>query len=449
MRKLLAIWVAKLLICAGKVAGKKSSSTPGGIALKICPDLLKKLSQQIPSKHIVAVCGTNGKTTTNNLIYSMLTADGKKVVCNNVGANMIMGVTTAFIDATTIFGKVKADYATIEIDEVSTRHVFKQMKPGFMIVTNFFRDQLDRYGEVDITMSAVREALDMCPDTELILNGDDPLVTWFGKGRKCHFYGVSEKVLEDEGDEIKEGRFCKECGQVLNYDYYHYSQLGSYHCPDCGFARPQPEFEAKNVSLEKGIEFDLNDTHINVNYRGYYNIYNILASYGATTLMGIPSENINKVLGDYKPQVGRMESFTIGNKNVILNLSKNPAGFNQAIASLLEDGRSKDMLFVINDNAPDGCDITWIWDVDYERMLGKVNSFGASGLRYHDLIVRYKYGGFDMDKVTGYDSVEKAVKDMLKTDTDVLYVLVSYTALFATQELLKKLEQDGKGGNAQ
>ncbi|MDD4689737.1 MAG: MurT ligase domain-containing protein [Eubacteriales bacterium] len=446
MRKLLAIWVAKVLMVAGKIAGKNGSSVPGGIALKICPDILQKLSQQIPSKNIVAVCGTNGKTTTNNLIYSILTSQGKKVVCNNVGSNMVMGVTTAFIKCADIFGRVKADYATLEIDEVSTRHVFKQMKPGFMIVTNFFRDQLDRYGEVDITMSAMREALDMTHDTKLILNGDDPLVTWFGTGRECYFYGIGEEVLEQNTEEIREGRFCKVCGSVLEYEYYHYSQLGKYTCPECGFAHPQVDFEATNVNVQNGIAFDVNGNRIKVNYRGFYNIYNILAAYGATTLMGINNEDINKVLGAYKPQAGRMESFSIG-KDVILNLSKNTAGFNQAIAAMLEDTRKKDMLFVINDNAPDGCDITWIWDVDYESMQGNVENLGASGKRYKDLVLRYKYGGFDMSNVKGYDSIEQAIKDMLKTDSEVLYVLVSYTALFGTQEILKKLESEAKGAD--
>lgn len=446
MRKLLAIWITKILIIIGKAAGKKGSSTPGAVALKICPDIIRRLSSQIPSEHIAAVCGTNGKTTTNNLLYSMITSRGKKAVCNNVGANMIMGVATAFIDAADIFGRIKADYAAIEIDEVSAQHVFRQLKPGYMIITNFFRDQLDRYGEIDITMNAVKKALDMHPDIQLILNADDPLVAWFGKGHKCRFYGVGEKVLDEPCAEIKEGRFCKECGSELEYEYYHYSQLGKYRCNSCGFKRPDAEFEATDVNLEHGIAFTVNNTRINVNYRGYYNIYNILAAYAAARLMGIDTGDINRVLAGYKPQIGRMESFHIG-KEVVFNLSKNPAGFNQAITTMLEDPREKDMLFVLNDNAQDGRDISWIWDVDFERMMGRIEKYGAAGIRHNDLMVRYKYGGFDMGKITEYTSVEQGIKDMLRTDTPVLYVLVNYTALFSTQNILKRLEEEAKGAD--
>ncbi len=446
LRKLLAIWITKILIIIGKIAGKKGSSTPGAVALKICPDIIKRLSSQIPSEHIVAVCGTNGKTTTNNLLYSMITSEGKKAVCNNVGANMIMGVATAFVDSANIFGKIKAEYAAIEIDEVSAQHVFKQLKPGYMIITNFFRDQLDRYGEIDITMNAVKKALDMHPDIQLVLNADDPLVAWFGKGHKCHFYGVGEKVLGEECAEIKEGRFCKECGNELEYEYYHYSQLGKYRCSKCGFQRPRAEFEASDVRLEKGIEFTVNNTRISVNYRGYYNIYNILAAYGAAKLMGIKTDNINRVLGAYKPQIGRMESFYIG-KDVVFNLSKNPAGFNQAITTMLEDPRKKDMLFVLNDNAQDGRDISWIWDVDFERMKGRMANCGSAGIRHNDLMVRYKYGGFDVSSIKEFGSVEQGIREMLKTDSPVLYVLVNYTALFSTQNILKRLEEEAKGAD--
>ena len=179
MRLILAIIATKVLIIIGKLMGKKSSSTPGAIAQKICPDIITKLSKQV-KKDIIAVCGTNGKTTTNNLIYSSLTGAGYKVVCNNVGANMIDGVATAFASMANVFGKLDADYACIEIDELSTVKVFKVMKPDYMVLTNLFRDQLDRYGEIDITIEALKKAVSLAGDVTLVLNADDPLVTSFG-----------------------------------------------------------------------------------------------------------------------------------------------------------------------------------------------------------------------------------------------------------------------------
>lgn len=442
MRKLLAIWVTKLAIIAGKVGGKKGSSTPGKLALKIYPNILYDLAKQVPQEHIVAVCGTNGKTTTNNLLYSMLKASGKRVVCNNIGANMLEGVTTAFVDAADIWGRIKADYAAIEIDEVSAVRVFRFLKPKYMVITNFFRDQLDRYGEIDITMNALKKAVEMVPDMELIINCDDPLVYWFGKDRTHHCFGVSEQVLPVGGVEVKEGRFCKDCGAELSYQYYHYSQLGDYRCPHCGFERPEPEFNATGVQLENGIDFYLEKHHIHVDYRGFYNIYNILGAYSAARLLEMDLFGINRVLGNYKSQIGRMEQFEIG-KPVVFNLSKNPAGFNQAISTMLEDKRSKDMIFVINDNAQDGKDISWIWDVDFERVGKGIKNYGAAGIRHHDVMVRLKYADFDMANVHEFSEVEEAVKTLLKTDSEVLYVLVNYTALFSTQDILKRLEGQG------
>lgn len=444
MRKILAIWITKILIFAGKIAGKKGSSTPGKFALKICPDILKILSDGVREK-IIVVCGTNGKTTTNNVLNSLILSSGKNVVCNNVGANMLMGVTTAFVDHCNIFGKFDADYACIEIDEISTVKVFEFLKPDVIVITNLFRDQLDRYGEIDITLDYLSRAVSMCDDVSLVLNADDPLVTAFGKKteKKCFYFGVGQ----DMGislNETKEGRFCMFCGDELKYEYYHYSQLGKYFCENCGFSRPDVNFEAVNVNLDKGMEFDVSDTHIRVKYRGFYNIYNILAAVSVTKVIDLPIPDYNGVLSEYKPQIGRMQEFNINGKQVIFNLSKNPAGFNQAISTILCDKRKKNIVTVINDNAQDGKDISWIWDVDFERLNdANVNMFYASGIRHNDVFVRFKYA--EMINITDICNVKEAISKALSEDGDVLYVLVNYTALFDTENILKDLEVKSNG----
>jgi len=438
MRKLLAIWITKLLITAGKLGGKKGSSTPGRFALLICPDILKYLSSQI-KENIVVVCGTNGKTTTNNLLYSVLLSQGKSVVCNNVGANMLEGVTTAFVNSANIWGRINADYASIEIDEISTVKVFEHFLPDYMIITNLFRDQLDRYGEIDITIEYLTKSLAMSKNTTLILNADDPLVVALGKkcGNKAVYFGVSEDVGISL-NETKEGRFCSFCGNELTYNYYHYSQLGDYVCSKCGFQRPEVSYAATNVNIESGICFDVDNRNICVNYRGFYNIYNILAAYSVCSVFNLNLDNLNKTLSNYKPQIGRMESFYIG-KQVIFNLSKNPAGFNQAISTVKSDGRTKDVVVVINDNAQDGKDISWIWDVDFERLKDvNVNTFTASGIRHNDVCVRFKYA--DFENFEDISDVKTAIIEALKSNAEVLYVLVNYTALFSTQDILKELE---------
>ncbi|MBQ6907980.1 MAG: Mur ligase family protein [Clostridia bacterium] len=439
MKKLLAVWMTKFLIFFGKLAGKKGSSTPGEFALKIYPNILKDLSKQV-RKDIIAVCGTNGKTTTNNILNSIIKSSGNKTVCNNVGANMLPGVVTAFISSCSLLGRLDADYACIEIDEISAAKVFEHFKPSYIVFTNFFRDQLDRYGEIDIILGFLKNAVNMCDDTKLIINGDDPLVSAFAikSGKTFYSFGVGQDVgiaLK----ETKEGRFCLLCGEELKYKYYHYSQLGDYECTKCGFKRPDINFEAKNVNLDNGIVFDVNGKHFDVKYRGFYNIYNILAAYSTAKTAGISTDKIDKVLNEYKPQIGRMQEFNIKGKQVIFNLSKNPAGFNQAISTVICDKRKKSIVTVINDRGQDGKDISWIWDVDFERFSdANIKELYASGIRHNDVSVRFKYAGFDNFCDVG--DVKEAIIKGVEDESDVLYVLVNYTALFSTETILKGME---------
>ena len=441
IRNIMAVIACKLLIFAGKCMGKKGSSTPGKIAMKISPGLLKHLASQVKGP-VVMVCGTNGKTTTNNLLYSLFTDRGLKVVCNNVGANMLPGVACAFISKSTLFGKLDADCAAIECDEASLRRIIPHVKPDKIVITNLFRDQLDRYGEIDITIDLLNEAIDKLYDVQLILNGDDPLCAQFGKNKNAVYYGVDEDC-NISVRETKEGRFCLNCGNELSYNYYHYSQLGDYYCTKCGFKRPILDYAAKEVDLSGNISFNLHCgsdiVPININYHGFYNIYNILASVAAFNQCGYGLENINAVFEKYKPQIGRMEPFKINGKTVILNLSKNPAGFNQAIATLISDKRRKDVMIVLNDNAQDGRDVSWIWDVDYEKLKNaNVSSLTASGIRKYDMAVRLKYAGFEDFEIK--DNNSDTLKSVASKDGDVCYVLINYTALFDTQNNLKALE---------
>ncbi|MBQ4528844.1 MAG: DUF1727 domain-containing protein [Clostridia bacterium] len=414
--------------------------------MKISPTLLKDLSSQLKGP-IIMVCGTNGKTTTNNLIYSLMNAKGKSVVCNNVGANMLPGVASAFINMSSLFGKLKADCASIECDEASLRRVVPHVSPTMIVVTNMFRDQLDRYGEIEMTLGYLNEAIEKVPDVTLVLNGDDPVTMQLAKGRKFVTYGVDENCNVSVR-ESKEGKFCLCCGRELSYNYYHYSQLGDYYCKNCGFKRPRLDYFAKNINMDDGIKFDINgkiETTLSVNYRGFYNIYNILASVCVLCECKESYVGINSVFDEYKPQIGRMEAFCIGGKTTVLNLAKNPAGFNQAIATVLTDKRSKDILIAINDMPSDGKDISWIWDVDFERLAeGNVNKIYVSGMRKHDLAVRLKYGGFKNVSVVG--SERDDLKKIISDDGEICYMLVNYTVLFATQANLKALSTLSEGG---
>ncbi len=445
MRKLLAIWAGKLFSIAGRLIGKKSSSSPGEYALRICPDLIRNMNKYV-KKGIIVTCGTNGKTTTNNLMCSALEAKGYKVLCNRLGANMLNGIATAFLQEADLLGRVSVDYACLEIDEAYTPVVFKYLKPDVMIVTNLFRDQLDRYGEIDITSDKIKSAINMVPSLKMILNGDDPLCVRFGQAQnvKPYYYGISEKVLP-QTDDTKEGRFCPVCGEEQVFNYYHYSQLGDYYCPKCGFKRPKIDFDVKNVKLNTPMTFDINGQHMEVNYKGFYNIYNLIAVYGALEVLGESNDDFNSLLSEYKPQIGRMQEFPFKKKPVVLSLSKNPAGFNQAIATVNTDSRKKDVIVAINDLANDGRDVSWLWDVDFDKIHNEnLNTLTTTGIRVWDISLRFKYEDIKVDCMT--HDMKEAVTKALETDSDVVYVLVNYTALYPTEgvlkELLKKEEQE-------
>lgn len=440
MRMLLAIWLGKFIAFASRLTGGKSSSAPGLFALKICPDLVRRLSGNI-EKEVIVTCGTNGKTTTNNLLCTALESKGYHVVCNKLGANMLSGITTVFLKECNLFGKFKADYACLEVDEAYTVHVFDQITPDIMIITNLFRDQLDRYGEIDITTDILKRAIAKAPNVKLVLNADDPLCTQFGQipGVQPFYYGVSEKVLP-QLDDTKEGRFCPMCGEEQHYDYYHYSQLGSYHCPSCGFKRPKPDFDVRHVTLGTPMKFTINGQPMSIQYKGFYNIYNLVAVYAAMEIAGESAEQFDQLLQNYKPQIGRMQEFQLG-KPVILSLSKNPAGFNQAITTVNTDRRKKDVIIAINDNANDGKDVSWLWDVDFHKVSDpSLNTLTTTGIRIYDISLRFKYADVKVDVLE--PDMKTAIKNCLKTDSEVVYLLVNYSCLYSTEAVLKELEKE-------
>ncbi len=442
LRRSLAILSAKIFSAACKMAGKQGVTMAGKLAMKIDPHILRDLAGQVKGD-IFVTCGTNGKTTTNNLLCSALEAEGKKVVCNHTGSNMLAGVAAAFVLDASVSGRLKADYAVIEVDEASTVRVFPHMKPNYMILTNLFRDQLDRYGEIDTTIDLLKRAMDMAPQVRLIVNGDDALSASLAKesGHDFAAYGISEQVFTQTKDEIREGRFCRHCGHELVYDFYHYSQIGVYHCPHCGFARPHIDYDARDIDMKNGLAFTVNGERIRAAYRGFYNIYNILAVYSALGEAGIKSTHFLKVLENYNPQNGRNELFTIGEAKVLLNLAKNPAGFNQNIAAVMEDETPKDIIIVINDNAQDGTDISWLWDVDFDQFKEpSINSITVSGIRCRDMRLRLKYVG--ISSMLEPD-VRTAITKRLQDGSRNLYVLVNYTALYSTHQILGELEKQG------
>ena len=439
IRVMIAVCAAKFVGYVCKKMGRQGVTWAGKVAIKICPDILEQLSSQV-RKAIFATCGTNGKTTTNNMLCAALEAEGQKVICNHTGSNMLNGVVAAFVLASKWNGKIDADYACIEADEASTRHIFPRIKPDYMLLTNLFRDQLDRYGEIDITMNILEEMIRTVPKMQVIVNADDALSAYLAmdSGNPYITYGISKPVQKSAANEIREGRFCKKCGARLEYSFYHYSQLGDYKCPSCGFARPEIKYDAHDVKVGDQLSFQVEDKHLTANYKGFYNVYNILAAYAGLRTAGFSGEHFQNMLQKFNPENGRMEQFRIKGTGVMLNLAKNPAGFNQNISAVMQDKTQKDIIITINDNAQDGTDISWLWDVDFD-LLGdaSIHSITVSGIRCQDMRLRMKYVDIP---VMLEENVETAIRKRIEDGVGNLYVLVNYTALFSTHNILKKME---------
>ena len=309
-----------------------------------------------------------------------------------------------------------------------------------MILNNLFRDQLDRYGEIDITMNLLKDAMRIAPEMTIIVNGDDALSTYLAQ-ESGNPYALTEfrsKYLKNKASTKSKKDVSAKMWSKIVYNFYHYSQLGDYHCPSCDFHRPELNYNASNVKTGKVLDFDANGEHIHVNYRGFYNVYNILAVYAAVKEAGIPLQNFNEILGKYNPENGRMEHFSIKGTEIILNLAKNPAGFNQNISAVMEDDSPKDLIILINDNDQDGIDVSWLWDVDFDRLGDpSIRSITVSGIRCQDMRLRLKY--VDIPSILEPD-IETAVRKRIADGTGNLYVLVNYTALYSTHNILKRME---------
>ena len=425
------------------VLRRNASQLPGRVALAIDPTLLEHLRARAVQGSIV-VCGTNGKTTTTNVLAAALEASGLQVLCNRAGANMVSGVASALLSGG------EADWAVLEVDELSTTHILPQLRPAYLVLLNLFRDQLDRAGEIDHVQDTIVEALAASPRTTLVVCGDDPLSMGVAvRARAAGTWVLAFGVGEDLGiapDRVPEARFCQVCGAELAYEYRSYAQLGRFSCPTCGFSQPALDFEATGVTVGRdGVTFDFGGVGlpgtqvVHADFGGVYMVYNLLAAASVASLLGVDAEHFQDVLDEYHPENGRLQHFVVDGREVVLNLAKNPTGFNQNISLLLADERPKAAYFVINDEPNDGRDISWIWDVDFERFAGRSDSLRllAGGHRANEVQVRLKYADIEALIVKSVAEALEAVSDLPAERP--LYVLTNYSALWPAKAELEKM----------
>jgi lipid II isoglutaminyl synthase (glutamine-hydrolysing) len=444
LRKILAIAVGKLIIDISRAVGNQGSNLPGRLAGKIYPALLADLSRNTVRDTFI-ITGTNGKTTTTNMIAAIFRENGSDYVHNQAGANMIDGITTAFLGYTNWKGTRGQEYALLEADEANVPLLLNLLRPRFILITNFFRDQLDRYGELDQIIKLITNAV-KGRDIELILNADDPLESHFAQltGLHCWYYGFTDTAYDrSESSESREGRYCVLCGHELEYRRYHYAQLGTFQCPQCGHHNPAADFEGYGLHLNNGIRFQVNALRIESPYQGFYNAYNTLAAVSLTSLAGIDIPVIQRALAHHQPSAGRMETFQVKGKRVVLILVKNPTGFDQSLVMLAQDGEDKNLFIALNDNAADGRDISWIWDAEVEILATaqqQIKLVVCSGQRSGDMALRIKYAGLETNKIALQSSLRDGIEQAVNLESKVSYVLCTYTALFTCRKLLLKMK---------
>lgn len=452
LRLCIAVLAGKLTALVSRVLGRQGSSLPGLVALRIYPDVLGELAGRA-RRGIVSVTGTNGKTTTTRMIAAMLTAAGYSVVTNREGANMRPGIATAFVRSARLNRGCAFDYAVLEVDEASFPKVVGETGADLVVVTNFFRDQPDRYEDPEQAVAFIREPLKKMTGTKLVLNADDPLTARLGRGGPpAVYYGLAPYgQIPGASGMSRETQHCPLCGVMLAYSFHHYGQLGWYECPGCGFARPRPAFEGRAaVSGVDGaacrVSLGGGEHRLSLPVPGFYNLHNALAALAAGVGLGLKPEPALECLRDYRPAAGRQQHFRHRGRSLYLNLVKNAAGFNESLTFLLTAPGTKDVYIALNDRAADGRDLSWLWDVNFEMLADRdpdAVRFICSGRRGADVAVRLKYAGIPTPMITIRPEIEGAVAELIGGSADAGYLLSGYTALRPTEKALRALA-DGK-----
>lgn len=416
---------------------KGGSSFPGKVALKFDSNILSVVAKNYK---VILVTGTNGKTTTTSMIYNIIKKSGNRVITNSTGANMLPGITATFIDNYKIFGKKKPAYAVIEVDEANLKFITKYISPEIITITNLFRDQLDRYGEVYTTLAKIMEGLENVSGAKLVLNGDESLLGDLNTNNDLCYYGFNVSPDESKLVDINaDAKFCKKCKHPYNYELITFNHLGSYICPNCQYQRPQLKY-AVNAITEMTPYYSkviINETEIIINQPGVYNIYNGLCAFSICKEIGIEDNIIFESLRNQASHFGRQEALSIEGKEVKIILVKNPAGYNQAIDTVSLDERAVSVAFLLNDNYADGRDISWIWDVNFEKMTSlEIQQVLIGGIRNYDMAIRLKIAGFNTEAFKISEDFDSLLGNIKNCPSDFVYILATYTAMIDFRKYL-------------
>ena len=423
----------------------------GHLVPRIAPTALRDVTRSLPNGSIV-VSGTNGKTTTTRLISHILRSAGMRPIHNRAGANLLTGLFTAIAQGTDWQARPRGDIGLFEVDEATVPSALQHIQPRVLLLHNIFRDQLDRYGEVHFVADLWRDAIRRLPPTStVLLNADDPLVaglpTSSANAAKILTYGIADPGVGVAAlPHAADARMCPRCGAPLLYDVFFYGHLGHYACSRCEFARPTPAVSATSVELlgDEGSNMTVATPDGVIRARlhlpGLYNVYNALAALAVCTALGVQRVTIAQGLETFTTAFGRFERIQVEDRQLFLALVKNPVGFTEVLRTVLGAAGRRTLLIAINDLFADGTDVSWLWDVEFERLGDRVNVAICSGLRAEDMAVRLKYAGVEPERIRVEGDFRRAIELALAAaePAETVYVLPTYTAMLGMRDVLRQ-----------
>lgn len=447
MRVFLSCLVCRFVHFLLQKMGRGATTMPGRVALKVKRNVLSDLSKNVK---VIIVTGTNGKTTSCRIIEEGLKKAGKTYFINKSGANLITGITSSFIMNSTLTGKKKYDYAIVECDENAFREVSRYINCDVVLVTNVFRDQLDRYGEVTHTLNAIKESVKNLPNSIICLDADCSLTYSISREipNRIVTFGVDVPFDDNaKSPEISDAKYCIFCKNEYDYTYHTYGHLGGFLCRKCGYKRPRPDFSVTSIEDLKQnysvvtAKFNEDVNLVKINIGGAYNIYNAIGCAAGLNSLGIDNKTIMSALETFNGAFGRMEQFDCNDNKINLILVKNPAGFSQTMNFIKSVDEDFTLILSLNDNAADGRDVSWIWDVDFCDIfkMNNLKKLYVTGKRCYDMAVRVKYEGVSSSKINVIENEDyNKLVDIASSQGNDVYVVPTYTSMMAMRPVIAK-----------
>jgi UDP-N-acetylmuramyl tripeptide synthase len=436
------IAIARTAGALSRLSGRGATSLPGKLLMRMEPHAIGRLAGSLRDGSAV-ISATNGKTTTAAMVAAILEQSGTRLVHNRAGANMAGGVASSLLQAAR-WGGIDGDAGLFEVDEFWLDSVVPELRPRALLLSNLFRDQLDRYGELETIADRWAATVAAAPDTQLVLNADDPLVADLGRDHPhVTYFGVQDDGVALAGmAHASDSKHCRRCGAPYVYDAVYMGHLGRYHCPNGDARRPEPDVFATGVVLDgtRSARFELHlggeRCNVDLPLPGLYNVYNALGAAALTQALGAGMHDIVAGLEATQAAFGRAETVLIGGRELAILLVKNPAGANEVLRTLALDEGELDVLAILNDRIADGRDISWVWDADFEQLATRVRRVTCSGTRAAELALRLKYAGVPAERLHVVPALEQGLDAALADGEGRLVALPTYTAMLALRELL-------------